>query len=777
MNNNDFDAEIEGLDNSSSTQDVFPDMSFSMIVDRAPHSQHVVALPSTLGISPTPSPPLPAADSSFPNTRNGGRGGGRSSSSGGGGARGIGDAMMASSVSLSDSAAATVTTASLTESDLLEGVRPRRVQVWTPDDAVTECHKCHVTFGWLTRRHHCRACGRIFCFQCCARLTKLPRDLVRYPEPLESDSPTVESTVGAERERVCEPCYRDIKRIRPVCALVRQYDKCGYDVVQLTNEVAREGDEAREAVLLSLSTFREIQYHLPSCQTLSERERAMLRRNQHLLCGHGAWAVPLLQAGCKIDLQSERTVTCRSMMCTRYCEPRLSEYDALYILSHFANVDQGVLQQCTEALQTVSTIWLPHLTFALRVHPTIVTRIIMRQRAARANIFWMLRMWIDQAKHEKRPAVVSVYERALQQFCDDKSLQDGAHLVRLMMCDDRHGVRALAEVVNDAILPALPYPRRCADIDTSNCEVKRSATRPTTYPIRLDDDTRMKILVKREDVRSDLIMMNAVHYMVGVLESEEGLDLGVVTYNVMPTSIDGGFIEMVDGASTLYDVQHRLRKSVFKYIVESNDSEPARDVRARFVRSTAAYCVITYLLGVGDRHLENIMVTRDGRLFHIDYGFVLGADPKPMAAPVMRISPGMVEAIGDVGSQQYLEFEALCTRIYNALRRHVRPISMMLSLLVDMGITTRETLDQHVMRRFAPGENTVQAQLQLSKRIEGSRTSYSQSAIDISHHQAHVVSQASGYVGRPLRRAFGTFESWYWGSSGMDLSSPGTSPS
>ncbi|KAJ4458018.1 hypothetical protein PAPYR_6274 [Paratrimastix pyriformis] len=60
-------------------------------------------------------------------------------------------------------------------------------------------------------------------------------------------------------------------------------------------------------------------------------------------------------------------------------------------------------------------------------------------------------------------------------------------------------------------------------------------------------------------------------------------------------------------------------------------------------RDNPGYCVITYLLGVGDRHRDNILITHTGHFLHIDFGYLLGHDCKLWSAP-MYIKPEMIQS-------------------------------------------------------------------------------------------------------------------------------------
>lgn len=64
----------------------------------------------------------------------------------------------------------------------------------------------------------------------------------------------------------------------------------------------------------------------------------------------------------------------------------------------------------------------------------------------------------------------------------------------------------------------------------------------------------------------------------------------------------------------------------------------------------------------------NVCLSSVGKLFHIDFGYILGRDPKPLPPP-MKLNKEMVEGMGGTQSEQYQEFRKQCYTAFLHLRR------------------------------------------------------------------------------------------------------------
>ncbi|XP_018583076.1 zinc finger FYVE domain-containing protein 21 isoform X2 [Scleropages formosus] len=46
---------------------------------------------------------------------------------------------------------------------------------WVPDKECPRCMQCDTKFDFITRKHHCRRCGKCFCDKCCSKKVALQR--------------------------------------------------------------------------------------------------------------------------------------------------------------------------------------------------------------------------------------------------------------------------------------------------------------------------------------------------------------------------------------------------------------------------------------------------------------------------------------------------------------------------------------------------------------------------------------------------------------------------
>jgi len=285
---------------------------------------------------------------------------------------------------------------------------------------------------------------------------------------------------------------------------------------------------------------------------------------------------------------------------------------------------------------------------------------------------------------------------------------------------------------NSFYLPTNPL-FRCKKMNILEITIKASSQRPFMIPCQIvnivDEVKQYHLLYKQEDLSKDQCVMNIIILIDMILKKETYLDLHITKYSVVPLSDKAGLIEIIPNAHTI----HSILKSKFtiqNFILEHNPNITIHKLRERFMKSCAAYCVISYILGIGDRHLENIMITESGYLFHIDFDYILGYDPKPLA-PEIRITPEMIDAIGGENSIYYTEFKNICTKAYNCLRRHADLLVCMLCSLKEF---PPSIIKEHISQRLMVGENEEDATLNfVAKVIKNSSTSYSTRLIDFFH--------------------------------------------
>ena len=251
--------------------------------------------------------------------------------------------------------------------------------------------------------------------------------------------------------------------------------------------------------------------------------------------------------------------------------------------------------------------------------------------------------------------------------------------------------------------PPLPLPLdpevKATSVVLDDCSVFKSSLFPLYINFKTEQGGLYPMMFKTgDDLRQDQLVVQIIALMDRLL-LKENLDLKLTPYRILATSTLAGAIKFIPNtplSSILGNAKYK--GTILGYLryhnPASSDSASVLGVRKdamdTYVKSVAGYCVITYLLGVGDRHLDNLLLATDGRFFHIDFGYILGRDPKPMA-PLMKLSREMIEGMGGstpstAAESQFEVFRQYCFTAYTTLRRSSSLILNLFALMQDANI-------------------------------------------------------------------------------------------
>ena len=151
-------------------------------------------------------------------------------------------------------------------------------------------------------------------------------------------------------------------------------------------------------------------------------------------------------------------------------------------------------------------------------------------------------------------------------------------------------------------------------------------------------------------------------------------------------------------------------------------SREMHDAVQNFAASCAGSVVFTYVLGIGDRHNDNIMLQKSGKLFHIDFGHFLGNfkskfGVKRETAPFI-FTPAMAHVLHALPNG-FQRFEELACRAFNVLRQHSTLLVSLFSLMLSCGIPELKTMTdiQFLEKKLMLGATNEEASLHLKNQI------------------------------------------------------------
>lgn len=239
-----------------------------------------------------------------------------------------------------------------------------------------------------------------------------------------------------------------------------------------------------------------------------------------------------------------------------------------------------------------------------------------------------------------------------------------------------------------------------------------------------------------DDCRQDVLALQMIAAFRGIFH-DVGLDVYVFPYRVTATAPGCGVIDVLPNSISRDMLGREAVNGLYEYFVSkygNEDSLRFQQARNNFVKSVAAYSIISFLLQFKDRHNGNIMIDDEGHILHIDFGFCFDIAPggvKFERAPFKLTGEMLAVMGGSTEHQSFKWFEELCVKAFLAARPYAEKLSQIVLLMMDSGLPCfkPETV-KHFKERFVLDKNEREAALFVRDLVKKSANNYSTAVYD-----------------------------------------------
>jgi len=639
--------------------------------------------------------------------------------------------------------------------------------VWINDNMVTNCYGCGGEFGFFKRKHHCRSCGNIFCYECASLAIVIP-DFVE-DRPNAADYWNIShyiSQLKGEDERVCRQCFEIINEKKSAYQKIVQIFENPLNIDQI-KELPNTSDNVKNYYF---DHVRNIQYYLPNHE-YTDIDKKLLRVNAHHFSQHSKYLVHLIKS---IDwkksssnlqfivniINGSKTKTCTDLYCTRTCQEYLSCDDCVNILySSIDNLPLPLIEYLFDIItKTPEQVIICHLSFFINLIQKNHTNKLLQNRlllllTQSKKIIYHTYWFINNTRERATIQEINNINNFIDQL--DPSMVKTMHqeyMFFIGLINNLDNPKKYLNGVFDRLKPiSLPYEPdiQLVAIDFDGISTKSSYTRPVVIPF--DSTTgRIKLLFKKESILNDVTVLNLMTLSDIILSENLNTNFGVIVYPTMPISSNGGMIEIVEEAETVHSIL-TSKKTILQHILEKNEHRIVADVLDRYMYSLVSYTLHSYLIGLGDRHLQNIMITDDGAIFHIDFGFIMGEDAYPLTATDIKLNTGMLDVIGSEDGNRYRYYLELCAEGVVLLRKY---FNMFFILLAQDNKFDLKHIEKFVMTRFQPRQTDDLVIDGIMTIIRQSHNAYSDFIRDFLHYHTQEKTLQHG-VGKVIKTAIG----------------------